>query len=107
MPWAEQSVMDQRLSFIAACLRQEEAMSQLCLRHGISRKTGYKWLSRYREAGVVGLADLSSVPRTLASAASGYVVAQIGWFDYFLVCTALAVPGMLLLLRIAPWRTRS
>ncbi len=31
---------------------------------------------------------------------------KIGWFDYFIVCTALAVPGMLLLLRIAPWRER-
>jgi PAT family beta-lactamase induction signal transducer AmpG len=50
---------------------------------------------------------LASVPRTLASAASGYVVAKIGWFDYFIVCTALGLPGMLLLLRIAPWRTRS
>jgi putative transposase len=77
MPWAEQSVMDQRLSFIAACLRQEEAMSQLCLRHGISRKTGYKWLSRYREAGVVGLADLSSVPRTLAQTIDPAIVASV------------------------------
>jgi PAT family beta-lactamase induction signal transducer AmpG len=44
------------------------------------------------------------VPRTLASAASGFVVAKIGWFDYFLVCAALAAPGMLLLPKIAPWR---
>ena len=36
-----------------------------------------------------------------------HYVAQIGWFDYFIVCTALGLPGMLLLLRIAPWRTRS
>jgi PAT family beta-lactamase induction signal transducer AmpG len=43
----------------------------------------------------------------LASAASGYVVAQIGWFEYFLACTALALPGMLLLFRIAPWRSQS
>ncbi|MCO8644724.1 AmpG family muropeptide MFS transporter, partial [Burkholderia multivorans] len=43
------------------------------------------------------------VPRTLASAASGFIVAKIGWFDYFLVCTALGIPGMLLLFWIAPW----
>jgi len=66
MPWTEQSVMNHRLSFIAACLRQESAMSQLCLRHGISRKTGYKWLGRYREAGVAGLEDRSSAPQTPA-----------------------------------------
>jgi putative transposase len=66
MPWAEQRVMNHRLSFIAACLRQEEAMSQLCLRHGISRKTGYKWLARYQETGVLGLEELSSAPLTPA-----------------------------------------
>ncbi|MDI9690311.1 AmpG family muropeptide MFS transporter, partial [Burkholderia cenocepacia] len=43
------------------------------------------------------------VPRTLAADASGFIVAKIGWFDYFIVCTALAIPGMLLLFRIAPW----
>ena len=56
MPRAEQNIMDHRLSFIAAWLRQEEAMSQPCLRHGISRKTGYKWPGRYQQAGAAGLA---------------------------------------------------
>jgi hypothetical protein len=40
-----------RLCFIAACLRDEEPMSGLCARFGISRKTGHKWLERYHEAG--------------------------------------------------------
>jgi PAT family beta-lactamase induction signal transducer AmpG len=62
---------------------------------------------RYTATQFALFTSLASVPRTLASAASGYVVAQIGWFDYFLACTALALPGMLLLLRIAPWRLRS
>jgi PAT family beta-lactamase induction signal transducer AmpG len=62
---------------------------------------------RYTATQFALFTSLASVPRTLASAASGYVVAQIGWFDYFIVCTALGLPGMLLLLRIAPWRTRS
>jgi len=62
---------------------------------------------RYTATQFALFTSLASVPRTLASAASGYVVAKIGWFDYFIVCTALAVPGMLLLLRIAPWRVRS
>jgi PAT family beta-lactamase induction signal transducer AmpG len=62
---------------------------------------------RYTATQFALFTSLASVPRTLASAASGYVVAKIGWFDYFIVCTALAVPGMLLLLRIAPWRDRS
>jgi PAT family beta-lactamase induction signal transducer AmpG len=62
---------------------------------------------RYTATQFALFTSLASVPRTLASAASGFVVAQIGWFDYFLACTALALPGMLLLLRIAPWRLRS
>ena len=45
---------------------------------------------RYTATQFALFTSLASVPRTLASAASGYVVAQIGWFDYFLACTALA-----------------
>jgi putative transposase len=77
MPWAEQSVMNHRLSFIAACLRQEEAMSQLCLRHGISRKTGYKWLDRYQQAGVAGLVELSSAPVTPAHSVEPAIAAAV------------------------------
>jgi MFS transporter, PAT family, beta-lactamase induction signal transducer AmpG len=62
---------------------------------------------RYTATQFALFTSLASVPRTLASAASGYVVAKIGWFDYFIVCTLLAAPGMLLLIRIAQWRIRS
>jgi PAT family beta-lactamase induction signal transducer AmpG len=62
---------------------------------------------RYTATQFALFTSLSSVPRTLASAASGYVVAQFGWFHYFIACTVLAVPGMLLLFRIAPWRRPS
>lgn len=77
MPWTERSAMDDRLIFIAACLRQDEAMSQLCLRHGISRKTGYKWLGRYKEAGVAGLAVLSSARHTPPPAMDPAVAAAL------------------------------
>ena len=69
--------MNHRLSFIAAWLRQEEAMSQLCLRHGISRKTGYKWLGRYQELGVVGLEELSSAPLTPPQTMAPDVIASV------------------------------
>jgi MFS transporter, PAT family, beta-lactamase induction signal transducer AmpG len=46
---------------------------------------------------------LASLPRTLASAATGYIAESIGWTSFFLLCTALAIPGMLLLPRVAPW----
>ena len=37
-------------------------MSLLCVRHGISRKTGYKWLDRYKAQGAAGLEDRSCAP---------------------------------------------
>jgi PAT family beta-lactamase induction signal transducer AmpG len=46
---------------------------------------------------------LAAVPRTLANATTGIIVARLGWTNFFLLCTALAIPGMLLLLKVAPW----
>jgi len=46
---------------------------------------------------------LTAVPRTLANAVTGIIVEYTGWTNFFLLCTALAVPGMLLLFKVAPW----
>jgi len=51
--------------------------------------------------------SLSAVPRTLVNATTGVLVEHLGWFSFFLLCTALALPGMALLLRVAPWRDAS
>jgi len=51
--------MDERTQFIARVLADEEEMTALCREYGISRKTGYKWLGRYRSEGVAGLQDRS------------------------------------------------
>jgi MFS transporter, PAT family, beta-lactamase induction signal transducer AmpG len=61
---------------------------------------------RYTATQFALFTSLASVPRTLASASSGFIVAQTGWFEYFMICTALSIPGMLLLPRIAPWRAQ-
>lgn len=61
MPWKESSVMDDRLRFVARLL-DREPMSDLCREFGISRKTGYKILSRYREEGAQALTDRSRRP---------------------------------------------
>jgi len=57
MPWKEVKPMDQKLLFIADHLREVTTFSDLCDRFGISRKTGYKWVARYRELGLGGLQD--------------------------------------------------
>jgi PAT family beta-lactamase induction signal transducer AmpG len=46
---------------------------------------------------------LTAVPRTVASSTTGIIVEGIGWENFFYLCTALAIPGMLLLLKVAPW----
>lgn len=50
--------------------------------------------------------SLAAVPRTLANASTGYIIDAIGWTSFFLLCTALALPGMVLLLKVAPWREK-
>jgi putative transposase len=53
--------MDERLKFVARLL-DGEPMAGLCREFGISRKTGYKILTRYNEIGLEGLTDRSRRP---------------------------------------------
>ena len=48
--------------------------------------------------------SLAAVPRTFANAATGYLVEYFGWVNFFVLCFVLAIPGMLLLLKVAPWK---
>ncbi len=48
--------------------------------------------------------SLAAMPRTFINAMAGWLVKSIGWPQFFLLCAALAVPGMLLLFKVAPWR---
>lgn len=68
MPWLERSLMDQRTQFIADYLRDLESVTALAARFRISRKTAYKWIGRYEEAGPPGLIDLSRRPHTCPDA---------------------------------------
>jgi transposase InsO family protein len=63
MVWKETCAVDERMMFVLAVEAGEEAVAALCRRFLISRRTGYKWLGRYREAGVAGLQDRSRAPR--------------------------------------------
>ncbi len=62
MPWSETRVMDERMGFVTAYLSGEESVASLCRHFGISRKTGHKWINRYRELGPGGLHDRSRAP---------------------------------------------
>ena len=49
------------------------------------------------------LSSLMGVPRVVASAPTGFLAKYTGWEDFFLFCALIAIPGMLLLLKCAPW----
>lgn len=47
--------------------------------------------------------SLAAVPRTFINASAGWLVESLGWLNFFWLCAFLAIPGMLLLLKVAPW----
>lgn len=77
MPWKETCAMNERLGFVCEVDRGERTVSELCRVFGISRKTGYKWLQRYRESGQAGLEERSRAPHSHPNAMSAESAAQI------------------------------
>jgi PAT family beta-lactamase induction signal transducer AmpG len=53
------------------------------------------------------LTSLMGVPRVVASAGTGYLAENMGWTGFFIFCTLIAIPGMLLLLKCAPWNSKT
>ena len=49
--------------------------------------------------------SLAAVPRTFINASAGWLVESMGWLNFFWLCAILGIPGMLLLLKVAPWHT--
>jgi len=47
-----------------------------------------------------------AVPRTIANASTGFIVEAIGWTQFYVICAIVAIPGMLLLMKVAPWNKR-
>ena len=58
---------------------------------------------RYSATQFALFTSLSAVPRTFINASAGFIVDQTGWLLFFNLCFALALPGMLMLPKIAPW----
>ncbi|MBC6904574.1 helix-turn-helix domain-containing protein [Saccharophagus sp. K07] len=58
MPWNETCVMDLKMQLIADWLRQESSISELARGYGLSRKTVYKWVTRYQDEGASATAQL-------------------------------------------------
>ena len=49
------------------------------------------------------MTSLMAIPGTVAAAVTGYMAEYLGWSGFYIVCSLVAIPGMVLLVRIAPW----
>ena len=58
---------------------------------------------RFSATQLALLTSLTAVPRTFANATTGFIIEAVGYFNFFLICALLAVPGLLLLFFVAPW----
>lgn len=67
MVWKECDRVSQRKEFVLLASVEGANISDLCQRFGISRKTGYKWLQRFKKEGDTGLADRSRCPHSFRS----------------------------------------
>lgn len=68
MPWQEESTVQLRRQFIQDVRSGTSPVTELCAAYGISRKTGYKWLTRYEAGGLAALTDRSRQPHTAPTA---------------------------------------
>jgi len=67
MPWKEKNVMELKEEFVIRALSREVSMIDLCREYGISAKTGYKWINRFKEKGFGGLVDLPRRPKSCST----------------------------------------
>ena len=61
---------------------------------------------RYTATQFALFTSLAAVPRTFINSSVGFIVAEIGWLSFFFLCFALALPGMSMLPKIAPWKEK-
>jgi putative transposase len=64
MSWSASDLQHLRAEFVMIASEDDTCKSAACRQFGISRKTGYKWLSRYRTRGLAGLLDRSRRPHS-------------------------------------------
>jgi putative transposase len=70
MPWQGICPMELRMKFLNAMLAEEDSRTVLCEEYRVSRKTGYKWLTRFRAQGPAGLSERSRAPHVVPWAIS-------------------------------------
>ena len=77
MPWPERSLVSIRQEFVLRAVASEQPFAELCREFGVSRKTGYKWLRRFRSKGLAGLVDESRRPTRSPMRISAEMVVEL------------------------------
>jgi transposase InsO family protein len=77
MPWSERFAMSLRKEFVLKALASEVPFAELCREFGIARKTGYKWLARFKERGTCGLVDEPRRPSRSPLALSADITLEV------------------------------
>ena len=62
---------------------------------------------RYTATQFALFTSLASIPRSITNASTGFIVESLGWTNFFYLCFMLAIPGMVLLLKVAPYKLKS
>lgn len=80
MPWMETDAMDQRCRFVMAYRSGQFDMAELCRIYQVSRPTGYKWVQRHSQAGLVGLQERSRAahhcPHRMSEAVAQWLLSE-------------------------------
>jgi len=77
MPWKAKNVQEQRYELVRALSVRKESISHLCRRWRVSRKTGYKWLLRYKKSRLRGLVDAARRPRQVPRRTAVFWLARL------------------------------
>jgi len=77
MSWELRSLEHLRMEYVLIAQEPNVNISELCRSFGISRRTGYKWMQRYREEGLPGLYERSRRPHKIVNAVIGGIVVDL------------------------------
>lgn len=77
MSWSVSDALHLRAEFVLIASDPNANVSEACRLHHISRKTGYKWLKRYKAAGYPGLLERSRRPHVSPLRIGGDMVLDI------------------------------
>ena len=77
MAWKETQLEEIREEFVLRALEPDANVAELCRQYGVSRKTGYKWIARFKVRGIAGLSDSSRRPDSSPLRATGEAVLNV------------------------------